>query len=111
MDMRYFGPRYPPAIQRHVIHAEKLVRVLACIETGADPWSIGRGEELGVFLADVLCDLKLERLAACDAAAALERHLASLHAGLRARTGATPSCCRDAVTLDAPRMMRAKPTP
>ena len=110
MDRRYFGPRYPSAIQRHIIHAEKLARVLACIEIGTDPWSIGRAVELGVFLADVLTDFTLERLTAPDAAAVIERHLASLHAGVRARTrnGAMPSCCRDAVTLDVPCVRRSQ---
>jgi hypothetical protein len=99
--MRTFGPFYPPEIQRHVLHAEKLARVLVRIETKRDRWSIGRASELSLFVADVLGDWRVERLATADAGATLEAYLAWLHAGVRKRLRATPSCCRDEVTLDA----------
>ena len=99
--MRYFGPFYPPEIQRHVIHAEKLARALARIEIESDPWSIGRASELATFVADVLADWRVERLSTPHAGASLDAYLAWLHAGLRARAPGPPSCCRDEVTLEA----------
>jgi hypothetical protein len=83
-----FIPRYPPALQQVVHHADRLCELIALRELipprdeWAAAWLYGRAEEMARFAQDILDSWREGRVEEVKASAMLEAYLASLQAGM-----------------------------
>jgi len=90
-----FIPRYPPALQQVVQHADRLCELIAvheltppCDEWAA-AWLFGRAEEMAILAQDILDSWRDGRMEEASCRATLEAYLASLHDGLARYAGSS----------------------
>ena len=105
--MKTFGPFYPPLLQRAVNHADRSAHLLSALETRAAPddewaWALptGRASEVERVVEHFARGWRRGDRCEYDAAAALDRYLAVVHAGMRRHLRlAVPACCREALAV------------
>lgn len=123
---KYFGPFYPPELQRVVDHAQRMTLFLRSVEAkvltlalrlASDPaaselWLVGRADEAEAFVGDLAREY-LDGAASADrAAAAIDRYVALVHDGLAHRLGIHPAaCCLNAAASVEARVRDAARTP
>jgi hypothetical protein len=94
---------FPPSLKMHMGHATRFAKVLDELSAKGSTdefsfrWVMGRGDEVRVFVADVVGDLQRGAIEGALAGKLVARYLFDLHLGLREalrRSAMLPCCMR-----------------